>query len=181
MPRTGRPPTPLATRFWSKVDKAGPVMRPELGPCWIWTGGRGRGGYGRIHDRTLKRTVYANRVSYELVNGPLAEGMHALHRCDNPPCVRPDHLFAGTLKDNHDDMVAKGRKPKGEQHWSRLHPKLRVRGERQGRAKLNDAAVRDIRRRFANGESRLGLANEYGVSWPVVDGVVKRTLWKHVA
>jgi hypothetical protein len=126
-------------------------------------------------------TRQAHRVSWEMANGPIPKGMQVCHRCDNPPCVRPDHFFLGSAKENKADQAAKGRTPVGDRHWSRLKPDRIVRGEQQGRAKLTDDVVRDIRSSFASGETRQELARRFGVSWPVVDGVVKRTLWKHVA
>lgn len=99
-----KPPLAPAQRFWSFV-KTGPG-------CWEWTGRRmrHRGGYGSFQ---LARgvPVPAHRFSYELAYGPVPEGLHVCHRCDNPPCVRPDHLFAATNMENRHDMMRKGRHP----------------------------------------------------------------------
>jgi hypothetical protein len=88
--------------FWERVDK-------DTSPtgCWLWTGGKNHG-YGRISFNG--KNFLAPRIAWEFTNGPIPDGLDVLHRCDNPPCVRPDHLFLGTLKDNYDDMVQKGRK-----------------------------------------------------------------------
>ena len=97
----------LEERFWEKVNKNGPI-HPLLGtPCWLWTGSRNDAGYGKIGNEG--ESAYAHRVSYELRYGPLSDGLFVLHKCDNPPCVNPNHLFAGTALDNHLDMVQKGR------------------------------------------------------------------------
>jgi hypothetical protein len=111
-PRDGRrgrttPVRPLEDRFWEKVDKSG--------DCWLWTGARDQHGYGSLsvahegRERRRSVPVKASRVSWQIHNGPIPAGMWVLHRCDNPPCVRPDHLFLGTQLDNMRDASAKGR------------------------------------------------------------------------
>lgn len=118
-----------ADKFWSYVDKNGPVPahQPELGPCWLWTGGKVKKGeagpersYGAFAPETGK--IYpAHRYSYELAYGKI-EGhvghdkdreICVCHACDNPPCVRPEHLWLGSDADNHADMIAKGRHAHG--------------------------------------------------------------------
>lgn len=97
----------LASRFWALVS----VSDPE--ECWPWLGTRVGVGYGRVQvDRV--RTV-AHRVAYELAVGPIPEGLLVLHRCDNPPCCNPKHLFVGTSSDNAQDALAKGRRPQNGQ------------------------------------------------------------------
>lgn len=86
---------PLSERFWPKVEKTD--------GCWLWTANTRPNGYG------LFGSVGAHRVAYELCVGPIPSGMYVCHRCDNPACVRPDHLFVGTQLDNMRDMVTKGR------------------------------------------------------------------------
>lgn len=91
----------LATRFWAKVDRRGPDE------CWPWLAVTNHGGYGMVSvDNVMRR---AHRVAWELVNGPIPEGIKVLHRCDVRACCNPGHLFLGTQRANIDDMVAKGR------------------------------------------------------------------------
>lgn len=98
-------PIDLATRFWSKVLKTD--------GCWLWMGARHPQGYGNIGLPKDENGRYpigkAHRVSWELHNGPIPAGLLVMHRCDNPPCVNPDHLFVGTVGDNVRDSASKGR------------------------------------------------------------------------
>jgi len=77
-----------------------------LDDCWEWPGNRDAKGYGYVFGKQLRRT---HRVMYELMYGPIPEGMLVCHRCDNPSCMNPSHLFLGTSADNNRDCVAKGR------------------------------------------------------------------------
>jgi len=153
---------PQEDRFWAKVNKDGPIPahRPDLGPCWIWTAASsgGKWKYGTIGVDGSERNEPAHRVSWRIHNGPVPEGMKVLHRCDNPSCVRPDHLFLGTLKDNTQDMIAK---------------------ERQS-AKLTKEQVLAMRSHYESGGiTQKQLATEYGVSHQLVWLIMARRVWKH--
>jgi hypothetical protein len=162
---TGVERVPLAERFWSKVDKNGPVPEhcPELGPCWVWTGHIRKDGYGAINIDGVSELTH--RVSYLLNIGPLT--LWALHKCDNRPCVRPDHLFEGTHDDNMADMQTKGR---GHS----------LRGELNGYAKLTDERVREIRRLDAEGWPEILIADEISVHQTTVHRVLAGKTWRHV-
>lgn len=103
----------LAERFWARVHKTD--------SCWVWTRSKHPKGYGwyrfSVKTRTVgkktKATIRAHRLSWLLNRGEIPCGLSVLHNCDNPACVRPDHLFLGTIKDNYDDAVSKGRRIPG--------------------------------------------------------------------
>ncbi len=153
----------LAARFWAKVDVRG------SDECWPWTGCRARSGYGRIGSGGHRGPIInASRASWEVTHGPIPEGLHVCHRCDNPPCVNPAHLFLGTHSENMRDMWTKGRanKPKGE-----AHPCARFTAEQ----------VREIREIVARGEaSHRELGRQYGVSHKAIGRIAARITWGHV-
>lgn len=100
----------LEQRFWPKVD------RIDLSGCWIWAGAKNDRGYGQIYCSELAvNMVGAHRASWIISKGAVPQGMDVLHKCDNPACVNPEHLFLGTALENVADMILKGRKnqPKG--------------------------------------------------------------------
>lgn len=145
------------SRFWSNVEKS------ETG-CWLWTAGRRDGRYGQFCKH--RRGQPAHRVAYEIANGPVPVGMWVLHHCDNPPCVRPDHLFLGKHKDNMKDRHEKGRYAVGEAHHD---------------AVLTEESVRAIRSEYRTGSTTyLALGKKFGISKSVVGAVIRRDTWKHI-
>jgi hypothetical protein len=128
-------------RFWSRVNREGPVVSQEHGPCWLWLGFKlmQRGGYGQFND--WPRVSFAHRVSWELTYGKVPDGLSVLHRCDNPPCVRPEHLWIGTQADNVADMVRKGRSLTGIRHPAYRHGR-RVQRKDQGLLRAKDMTGR---------------------------------------
>lgn len=154
----------LEHRFWAKVDVRGPDE------CWLWLAGVGGGGYGRISDGEGGH-VAAHRVSYEIANGEIPDGLHILHSCDNPPCVNPAHLRVGTAKDNVADAISRGRM---------VIPGNR--GERNPAAKLSADSVHSMRVEYdASSVTAVELADRYGVSLATVNDVVHRRTWAHVS
>lgn len=150
---------PPAERFWQKIDKA-PGHGPK-GDCWIWTASQKRAGYGSFAftGNGKIRNRGAHIYSYEMHYGAIPKGLFVLHRCDNPPCVRPDHLFLGTPKDNGVDMAQKGR----------------------ATSPFTVDDVRAIRARYdAGGISFSQLASVYGVHKVTIRYIVRRLRWAHV-
>jgi predicted DNA-binding protein (UPF0251 family) len=161
--------------FWSKVSKS------EEG-CWEWTGPKLPRGYGTwsLKKKRRKVTLYAHRVSFYLSRGYLPAKALICHKCDNPSCARPDHLFAGTHDDNMADMVRKGRSLAGDRHNMRRHPKLNPRGVDRAHVKLTEDAVREIRWFCEQGCSQQNVGKLYGVAQSTVGRIVRRQKWKHV-
>jgi len=194
--------TPKQLRnFWAKVDKNGPIPphKPELGPCWIWTGSKTKKGYGKF--RVGDKNQYAHRISFQIHHGAIDgdgsyHGICSCHACDNPPCVRPEHLFAGTHQVNIEDRNSKGRtsggnehgntvspekRARGDTHGSRTHPEAVRRGEANSFAKLSEPQVREIRALHETGNfSQKQIASKFGVNDGLVCRIVNRKIWKHI-
>jgi len=156
----GRPPQPPADRFWAMVDRRGPD------DCWPFQGSPGPDGHIRLV--LPEGRVFVHRFSWELHRGPIPEGMLVCHKCDNPPCVNPAHLFLGTHADNMADRNQKGRQ-------------ARQRGEACGTAKLTEDKVREIRRLASEGSSPAALAVAFGVSERHIKNIVCRNRWAHLS
>jgi hydrogenase maturation factor HypE len=146
---------PIEERFWAKVDRRG------LQDCWPWLGYRHHAGMGQIGvGRRQDGVMYVSRLAWQIANGPIPRGQYVLHKCDNPGCVNPNHLFLGTYRDNIHDMLSKRRHVYGAAHPG---------------AKLNDAKVRSIR---ASSLSDTALAHQHGVSRRLIWKVRKGLSWK---
>ena len=137
--------------------------------CWEWKGARNEKGYGLIW--TGSKLGKAHRVSWELHFGPIPDGLSVLHHCDNPPCVRPDHLWIGTSADNAQDRQAKGRQNRAPGDLRKNPP----RGEK-ARHKLTEAQVLEIRRR-AGTTTNAALSREYGVPAMQIGMIISRRSW----
>lgn len=125
--------------------------------CWEWFGGRSRRGYGNFAFNG--KQYRANRFAYERYIGPIPDGLWVLHRCDNPPCCNPDHLFLGTNLDNVRDKIQKGRQQQGS---------------------LDEIKVREMRKLYEAGVSTRQIAKLFGVSAPHAWRVVTRREWAHI-
>lgn len=148
----------LKERFWGMVD---PSSAPDS--CWEWKGYVAKNGYGHMTPHL------AHRVSWEVHNGPIPDGLQVCHKCDNRKCVNPAHLFLGTQSENLHDMVGKGR---------RHYPGFL--GETNHRSILTEDAVRSIREKFQNGTRQIDIAREFNVDRTVVWSIVHRKSWKHI-
>ena len=157
MARTGRPETPIRYRLLAKID-----LENSRG-CWEWSGARVPQGYGLI-KRKDGTQLRAHRVAYELVYGLIPKGMFVCHRCDNPSCVWPSHLFVGSHVQNMADMVVKGRA-------------ARMQGHRNGSAKLGAIEVISIR---TSVDSYSRIASQFGVSSSAVGLIKRRERWAHL-
>lgn len=151
--------------FWKRVAKGSPDE------CWEWQRARNERHAGRdygimwVNGKKWKTHVF----SYVLHFGPV-NGLWVLHRCDNPPCCNPNHLFLGTCKDNVHDMISKGRA-------------VRERGEDRYNARLTEDDIREIRRRCVRWDklnSQTALAKEFGVYHTMIHAIITGRRWKHV-
>lgn len=164
----------IKEKFMSRVS-----LPADPNGCWLWMGPRGKRknkNYGYCH--LMKPEQQAHRVSYMIFKGLIPDGAQILHKCDNPPCVNPKHLRAGTAQDNVNDREKRGRS---------RHPK----GIEHGRAKLTENQVKKIRASyvpcakgvcFGKGEIQKGsfqfLANKYGVSKRTIRLIILNEIWK---
>lgn len=159
---------PFVQRFWSRVNKDGP-LHSELGTqCWDWVAARHPRGYGQIWAPTLRRVIGAHRVSWFLSHGTWAPDC-CLHRCDRPQCVRPDHLFVGSQLDNIADRHTKGRTRHGV-----------VCGEKAHNSKLREQDVVEIRALLEQGTSCTSLAGRFQVSRGHIQAIGRRDCWRHL-
>jgi len=152
--------------FWCKVNKqSGRYGSNGQFPteCWEWTGCTNRG-YGEI--RFYRKQQKTHRVSWILHFGEIPNELSVLHKCDNPTCVRPDHLFLGTPKDNHTDGVNKGR----------IHFP-----SQKSRRKCTEEQVREIRRLYSNGISDYRLSEQFSVSRGTIYSMVNNLTYKEIA
>lgn len=151
---------PLDVRLWQRVTKTE--------TCWNWTGKTSPKGYGAM--RYHGRRILVHRASWELAYGPIPPDQNVLHHCDNPACVRPDHLFLGTLADNNHDMQSKGRYGGGAPS-----------GEANPASKLTEEQVRIIRDTYKPHHPTYGasaLSRQFGVSSSAIRRVLHHITWQ---
>lgn len=147
----------VARRLSERVDRSG---GPDA--CWLWRGALHPNGYGTLGIEG--RTRYAHRAAWEASHGGIPSGLSVLHRCDNPPCVNPSHLFLGTQSDNMADKAAKGRGPRGE-----TNPQARL-------TVAEVLAIRELRGLASPTE----IASRFGIRRAHVFRIFNRERWSHV-
>lgn len=143
----------IFSNFMEKVHKTS--------SCWFWLGSKHPRGYGAFRGGSTNK---AHRYSYEHFIGPIPDGMSVCHRCDNPSCVNPEHLFVGTHTDNMKDKMSKGR---GNHLVGSLHP----------RSKLTEQDVIAIR---ADSRKQIEIAAAYGIKQAQVSEIKRRVAWSHI-
>lgn len=155
-------------RLAERLDKTG-----GTDACWVWAGDHTPPGYGLISvvRRGVRKRFYTHRIAYEIAFGPIPDGMLVCHRCDNPPCANPAHLFLGRGSDNHADMTTKGR--------GALPPPTR-RGVTSHLAKLTEDDVIAIRAARENGERTYDIAARFGLNQTYVYKILHGATWRHV-
>lgn len=151
---------PIVDRFMLKVKKTD--------SCWLWTANKNKIGYGYFWMKVANRQLLAHRVSYELFVGSIPCGLLVCHKCDNPSCVNPNHLFIGTHLDNMNDMFNKNRQSTCK---SRA-------GIQNGRARLSEDDVIQIR--IIKNLKNIEIAAKFGVSPVTIEQIKNRRLWKHI-
>lgn len=148
-------------RFWSRVSK-------QKSGCWVWIGATNGPGYGKFYDGT--KVEMAHRFSFILAHGSIDPGQFICHRCDNPPCVNPEHLFVGSQSDNLRDAYSKGRM---------AICKLNASG-RGNQIKLTIYDVREIRLRHRRGETQTSIAEDFEINQTMVSAIVRNKSWASV-
>lgn len=151
----------MKARFEAKVRKTA--------TCWEWTANLDKDGYGQIWVDKQRRRARAPRVAWELYIGPIPPKQCVLHHCDNPKCVRPSHLFLGSVCDNNQDRARKGRSAVN------IYP---LPGERNPHAKLTNRQAQEIRFKYQTGLTQTALAAQYGLSQVAVSRVVRGVAYR---
>ncbi len=145
-------------RFWSYVNVQG------FFDCWEWIGGINGKGYGQFRKDNIKYTTH--RFSYTLYYGNIPNGLFVCHKCNNRKCVNPFHLYAGTAKDNSDDITKANRR-------------IIKQGETNGMSKLTEQQVLEIRKNL-NKLSQRKLGKIYNVSHNTIGSIQHKTIWRHL-
>lgn len=163
----GPKPKSISERFWKKVKKGS-----SIDSCWLWIGAQDGYGYGQLATGSMidgsRRRERAHRIAYELTIGPIPDGLEVLHKCDNPPCCNPTHLFLGTQTQNIEDMKRKGRAKS-------------LQGEAKSNAVLSDEIVCKLRILYEQGGiSQRKAGRLLGLNENTAKAALSGKSWKHV-
>jgi predicted DNA-binding protein (UPF0251 family) len=169
----------MSTKEFSQNEKI--LSRISIGngdECWLWTGFKNEHGYGRM--KFNGKATLAHRAIWFIHYGEIPESMCVCHRCDVPACCNPSHLFLGTHKDNMLDCKAKGRNASGDRSGARTHPETVPRGSRNGKTKLTDLDVIEIRSMASLKIQQKEIADKFGISRNGVSCIVNKKRWAHL-
>lgn len=143
-------------QFWSRASR--------VGECWIWQGSLTTNGYGRLLVKG--RWLGTHKIAFLLSHGSVPDGLEVCHTCDNRACIRPDHLFLGTHRENMQDMKTKGRSTYGTKHFN---------------AQLTEDDIRQIRALYVPWKVTCRQLGEmFGTSYKNISRIVRREAWAHV-
>lgn len=182
----------LEEKFWARVNKHGGKAPHMESDCYEWTGAVSSSGYGGVSVLVdgARATRLPHRVSWELHSGPIPRGLLVCHRCDVPLCVRPDHLFLGTDKENVADALSKGRRPRASivARPPRIRPerksmgrKLRTPASFRNRTTLTPDQVSEMRRLYEAGEANQPeLGRRFGIRKDAVSKIIRRIRWRDI-
>jgi len=150
-----------SVRFWEKVE----IKSKKC--CWEWNANKDGCGYGRFAFR--KKLLSAHRFAYILTHGEILNNKHVLHKCDNPCCCNPDHLFLGTHQDNMKDRNSKRRSKGGS-----------LKGENNPRSRFTKKDIIAMRTMAVNGSKQKKIAKQFNTTQPVISGIINKKYWRHV-
>ena len=170
----------VSSAMFSLADQDNVLAKISIGndaECWNWSASKDPRGYGLCSVQ--KHTFRAHRVVYAIAFGVVPRGMFVCHRCDNPSCCNPSHLFLGTTDDNMADKVAKGRQSRGPAHAALIYERS-PKGSNSHNAKLTEASVREIRELRRSGQTVSHLARTYGVTRTAINSAIHGRSWRHV-
>lgn len=158
---------PIEERIFEKVDRNGPIPKhfPNLGRCWIFTGSSVKG-YGLIGAGGANGgMLLTHRVVWEMINGKIPSGFWALHRCDNPPCCNPSHVYLGTMLENTEDKISRNRQCAAESVWC---------------AKLKRSDIPKIIALRKSGLTQRVIASKFSVGQWQISKILSRKCWKSI-
>lgn len=160
-------------KIWAKIGVG------QENDCWEWTLRKDPDGYGITHYKGAPWKTH--RLIYTISHGPIPEDMWVLHKCDNPPCCNPNHLFLGTSQDNVADRHNKGRDARGERGGWKQHPESILYGERSFLSKMTNDQVREMRRLYETGRYRKSdLARMFSLSKQAAGKIINGETWRHL-